>query len=282
MKATRRRERKPDRLASRAAVRQVLEDFQATLPDSILLKEKNLTSLLRAIVYFERSPGAVTRKGRKSPWSEAEIRIAATSLRAALARGTYGIGVRSFVEHYLLIPDFPEDVVLALEKGEINLFEAEQLSRLTPNLTGIQEPESLRKRRMALLRSHLQTGESGIRLKGRVDALLFQYQNPGAERGSGGLSDTGYADAPFESGIDLAPSDSFSRELPPDHFFFEYLQMIGSYMREIRPEEIAASTMERLLFQSEQLIEMLHAIHKQQNPPVDSSESSKGKKTFHL
>jgi hypothetical protein len=278
MKATRRRKRQPDALASRAAVSRVMSDFRASLPESISKKNKEIISLLRAAVYYERSPGAVSRRGRKSPWSEDEIRTAAGNLRQVLLRGTYTVGMRSFVEHYLLIPEFPEDVVRPLERGEINLFEAEQLARLASKRTGPGDEEQLRERRSALLRTHLQSGESGIRLKARVDALLRQFRNPAASERSLPLAspERNIASA-FE--IELA---SFSQELSPDHFFYEYLQMIGSYMREIRADEIPAQAMERLLFQSEQLIEQLHSIHKQQNPPAESSGSEKNRKTFHL
>ncbi len=41
------------------------------------------------------------------------------------------ISLASFVDHYLRLPEFPAEVVEVLEKREINLFEAEQLARVT-------------------------------------------------------------------------------------------------------------------------------------------------------
>lgn len=41
------------------------------------------------------------------------------------------ISLPSFVDHYLRLFEFPADVTEALASGEINLFEAEQLARIT-------------------------------------------------------------------------------------------------------------------------------------------------------
>src|SRR5262245_8149465 len=178
MRATRRRTRQLDPLASRVAIKDVIKQLRAALPEIIPKSDKQLLSLLRAAIHAERHPEIRTRRGRKSPWKDHELIKTASFLRTILDRGTSRVGMRSFVEHYLLIPGFPEEVVKALERGEINLFEAEQLARLVPARTGIPE-DRLRKRRLALLRTHLQSGESGARLKARVDALLYHYRHPG-------------------------------------------------------------------------------------------------------
>lgn len=61
--------------------------------------------------------------------SEDLLRVGAT-LRALLARET-SIGVRNFVGQYLSILDFQRDVRDTLRRGNVNLFEAQHLSRLT-------------------------------------------------------------------------------------------------------------------------------------------------------
>jgi len=175
-----------------------------------------------------------------------------------------------------------------LERGEINLFEAEQISRLTFSQTGIA-PERIRKQRLSLLRTHLQSGESGARLKARVDALLYHYRHPEA------LLDplppaTRYApeilaaaeelEAQLEAG-DEAP-ECFIDGIAPDHFFYEYLQLIGSMMREIRPAEISEAAMERVMALSEQLIQQLNAIYKQQHPPTPEKAMEEAKQSFHI
>lgn len=288
MKATRRRPRQPDPLASRAAIKDVLKQLRDALPEIIPQSDKQLLSLLRAVLHAERHPEITTRRGRKSPWKEIELVKTDASLRAILERGTKRIGLRSFVEHYLLIPGFPEDVVKALEGGEINLFEAEQLARLGSARTGIPE-ERMRKRRLALLRTHLQSGESGARLKARVDALLYHYRHPGAfldplpepaQHSPEILAAAEQLEAEIEASHENP--DALMLDIAPDHFFYEYLRLIVAYMRELRPDEISDPAMERVMTLAEQLIQQLHAIHKQQRPPADEATMEEARKSFHI
>jgi hypothetical protein len=64
------------------------------------------------------------------------------------------ISAWSFVCQYLPILYFPRDVCKALELGDLNLFEAHQLARITSKMFGGTgaEARSLRKR---LLETHL-------------------------------------------------------------------------------------------------------------------------------
>jgi len=213
---------------------------------------------------------------------------AASVLRGVIERGTKRISLRSFIEHYLLIPGFPEDVVQALERGEINLFEAEQLARLVHSRTGIPE-EKMKKRRRELLRTHLQLSESGARLKARVDALLYYYEHPEA------IFQPAQETARYSPEI-LAAAEQLEAELDafhedpegliagisPDHFFYEYLQIITSYMREILPDKISDAEMGPLMTLSEQLIHQLNIIHKRQNAPADEQTMEETKRAFHL
>src|SRR2546421_228204 len=89
----------------------------------------------------------VPRSTRSGP-----LRVAAT-LREILARGTYGAkDVRSFVDHYLRILTLPVDVLEPLERGEMNLFEAEQLARVTSRSLRLP-PSTAHTRRRQLLRA---------------------------------------------------------------------------------------------------------------------------------
>jgi hypothetical protein len=277
MKATRRRRRQLDPLASRAAVRGVLKDLRVALPDLIPSSEKALLALLRAVEYVERHPEVRTRRGRPSPWKDYELLKVGEFLRAILARGTKTVSLRSFIEHYLLIPGFPDEVAVAMERGDINLFEAEQLARLEPHRCGISA-ERLRKRRLQLLRSHLESGESGIRLKARVDALLYLYRHPEAiagardERGPRHAPEILEAAERLEAEIeaDHDSPDDIAGAIAPDHSFYEYLQIIAAMMRELRTDEIPEPVMERIMTLSEQLIQQLNAEYKRQNPPVQA------------
>jgi hypothetical protein len=140
-----------------------------------------------------------------------------------LARET-SISVRSFVGQYLPIIDFPRDVREALERGDVNLFEAHQLARLTAKRLGGTEGEarSLRKR---LLEAHLLAQGSGTLLRQRVREALGELHGPD----------------PTETEImAVAKADELLEADPLDasHLFFEELRMISRALREIGPEEV--------------------------------------------
>src|SRR4030095_5238879 len=90
-------------------------------------------ALLRSALHAETCPASATRRGRPVRWPREDLPRVASALRAILRRGTLGVkALRTFVGHYLPLLSFPADVVAALEGGEVSLFEAEQLARLTP------------------------------------------------------------------------------------------------------------------------------------------------------
>ncbi len=105
-------------------------------------------------------------------WRREDLLRVVTRLGDILDRETSSqISFASFVDHYLRLLDFPPDVVEVLEKGEINLFEAEQLARVTAGRLGVS-PSQAKRTRAELLFSHLQTKASGERLRQRVNELL--------------------------------------------------------------------------------------------------------------
>jgi len=71
------------------------------------------------------------------------------------------ISLARFVDHYLRLIAFPADVLAALSNGEINLFEAAQLARVTASRLGHTSSQA-RRTRADLLSTHLQTKESGL------------------------------------------------------------------------------------------------------------------------
>lgn len=71
-----------------------------------------------------------TKLGRPARFAHEDLLRVDSTLRALLARETSN-GVRSFVGQYLPILNFPRDVRGPLERGDVNLFEAHQLTRLT-------------------------------------------------------------------------------------------------------------------------------------------------------
>jgi hypothetical protein len=144
-------------------------------------------------------------------------------LRELLGRETR-LSVRSFIGQYLPILDFPKDVREALERGDVNLFEAHQLARLTIRKLGGTESEarSLRKR---LLEAHLLAQGSGTLLRARVKEALGELREPD----------------PTETEVmAVSKADELLEADPLDasHLFFEELRMVSRALREIRPEEV--------------------------------------------
>lgn len=132
--------------------------------------------------------------------------------------------MRSFVGQYLPILDFPRDVREALERGDVNLFEAHQLARLTPRKLGATDAEarSIRKR---LLGAHLLAQGSGALLRGRVKEALGELREPDPTETE--VLAVGKADELLEAD----PLDA-------SHLFFEELRMISRALREFSPEEV--------------------------------------------
>jgi len=88
-----------------------------------------------------------TRRARPARYNREQLLRIDSVLRDILARETR-ISVRSFVGQYLPTLEFPRDVREALERCDVNLFEAHQFARLTPKKLGGTDGEarSLRKR----------------------------------------------------------------------------------------------------------------------------------------
>lgn len=248
MKATRRRQRKTDPLASLQAVRAVIEKLRQSLPDLIPHKEKELVRLLRAARHARRYPATDTKRGRPGRWKREELLKVAACLSDILDRETPSqISFASFVDHYLRLPDFPSDVIEVLENGDINLFEAEQLARVTAVRLGTKDSPA-KKTRADLLSSHLQTKASGGRLRQRINELL---------RASAPELPETSAEVAGESD-DLEDFDPYDST----HLFWEQLKQLGFAFREIRREDVTDEEIEELLKASEPILAILNRIQR--------------------
>lgn len=248
MRATRRRKRKADPLASPAAVRSITEKLRSALPELIPSKDKELVRLLRAARHAQRYPATDTKRGRPGKWKREELFKVVACLGVILDRETsFHTSFASFVDHYLRLPDFPSDVIQVLEKGEINLFEAEQLARVTAGRLGVS-PSQAKRTRAELLSSHLQTKASGERLRHRVNELRHASSVEAGETG-GGL------DTEVEDLEDFDPYDS-------THLFWEQLKQLGFAFREIRREDVTDEEIEELLKASEPILAILSRIQR--------------------
>lgn len=223
MKVTRRRTRRHDPLASSEGVGRVLEQLRSSLPDLIPRSHKSLSSLLNSVRGLYMRQPSETKRGRPARYTREQLLRVDSKLRELLGRETR-ISVRSFVGQYLSILDFTQDVREALERGEVNLFEAHQLARLTPTRLGGTEGEA-RSLRKKLLEAHLLAQGSGTLLRARVKEALGELREP---------------DPTETEVVAVGKADELLEADPLDasHLFFEELRMISRALREIRPEEV--------------------------------------------
>lgn len=248
MRATRRRQRRTDPLASLTAIRSITEKLRSALPDLIPQKEKELVCLLRAARHAQRYPATDTKRGRPAKWKREDLLRVAAQLGDILSRETSShTSFASFVDHYLRLPDFPSDVVETLESGDINLFEAEQFARITAVRLGVS-PSRAKRTRSELLSSHLQTKASGERLRQRVNELL---RDSSAEVGEAG-------NEPIMESEDLEDFDPYDST----HLFWEQLKQLGFAFREIRREDVTDEEVEELLKASEPILAILSRIQR--------------------
>jgi hypothetical protein len=247
LRATRRRQRRTDPLASPDAVRAIIDQLREGWPDIIPQKDKDLVRMLRAARHVQRYPATDTKRGRPGRWKREDLLRVGTRLSDILDRETSShISVASFVDHYLRLLEFPADVTAALASGQINLFEAEQLARITSErLQGA--PSHARRMRDNLLSTHLQTKASGTQLRQRVNELMKRPEavTPANESHAEG----------FEDLEDFDPYD-------PTHLFWEQIKQLGFAFREIRREDVLDEEVEELLKASEPIMAVLSKIQR--------------------
>jgi hypothetical protein len=232
LKATKRRSRRTDPLASAAAVEAVLDSLRSALPEIIPRPHKNLVSLLNSVRGLYMRQPTETKRGRPARYTREQLLRVDSALRDLLSRET-SISVRSFVGQYLLILEFPKDVREALERGDVNLFEAHQLARLTAKRLGGNEgaARSLRRR---LLEAHLLAQGSGTLLRARVKEALGELHEPDPTEIE--VLAVGKADELLEAD----PLDA-------SHLFFEELRMISRALREIGPAEVTDEDLSEIM-----------------------------------
>jgi hypothetical protein len=245
LKATRRRTRRTDPLASAEDVEAVLEHLRTSLPDLIPRSRKNLSSLLNSVRGLHMRQPTETNRGRPPRYTREQLLRVDSKLRDLLGRET-SISVRSFVGQYLPILDFPRDVRDALERGDLNLFEAHQLARLTVKRLGGTDGEarSLRKR---LLETHLLAQGSGTLLRARVKEVLGELREPDPTEAE--VMAVGKAD-------ELLEADP----LNASHLFFEELRMLSRALREIGPEGVSDEDLSEIMPAADQITLTLQKI----------------------
>jgi hypothetical protein len=250
MRATRRRPRQPDTLASPEAVRLICQQLRERMPDIIPASEKQLSRFLFAVQHVERRPATDTTRGRPSRWPREKLVEAAGHLRSILGRETSGrVSLNSFIGQYLPILGFPTDVIEALSSGQINLQEAAQLSRLAPERMQCS-PAAARKQRQEILKSHLAVQGSQNRLRARVKEVL-------------GENDT-LAITTENMAAVVAQADELLEIDPQDtrHLFWEEMKRLFFATREVEREDLDDEIIGQFLAAMDGVSNVLHRIER--------------------
>ena len=133
-----------------------------------------------------------------------------------------------------------------MERGNVNLFEAHQLARLTAKKLGGTDGEAhtLRKK---LLEAHLLAQGSGTRLRARVKEVLGEAREP---------------DPTETEVLAVSKADELLEADPLDasHLFFEELRMISRALREIGPEEVTDDDLSEIMSAVDQITLTLQKI----------------------
>jgi hypothetical protein len=236
LKANRRRQRMPDPLASPDAVRAVLGQLRERLPKIVPPGEKQTIRMLNAVRHVERRPATDTNRGRPSRWDRKDLIRVAGQLKSILHRETKGrVSLNSFIGLYLRALNYPKEVSTALKNGDINLFEASQLARLTERRLNVS-PQEARAYRTELLRAHLLAQGSQRALQSRINERLRPIRTQAVSVKRIRHSDTELVDELLE----LDPYDS-------KHLFWEELRRIALALREVTPEAVDDKTLKELL-----------------------------------
>ncbi|MDT7540856.1 MAG: hypothetical protein QOE33_760 [Acidobacteriota bacterium] len=206
--------------------------------------------MLRAARHVQRYPATDTKRGRPGRWEREDLLKVAARLSDILDRETSSrTSLASFVDHYLRLLYFPADVTRALSEGEINLFEAEQLARVTDLRLKLM-PAQAKRTRTDLLASHLQTKASGERLRRRVNELLSTSLVE--------IEALSTSEDLVQEWQDLEDFDPYD----PTHLFWDQIKQLGFAFRGLRREDVTDEEVEELLKASEPVMAIVAKIQR--------------------
>ena len=244
----RRRVRTADPLSSAEGVRDVLDQLRRRLPTIVPSEETDTIRLLRATKHNFCKPSTKSKRGRRSKWQQTDLVRVESVLLSILAEKKPGTGLVSFVDYYLRILSFPIDVENALREGKLNLFEAQQLSRVKA-VRQLRTEAQARKLRKQLLTAHLTERLSGRRLQERVNAQL---------RTTSGSSEK---DKPISMGkVELGEVEP----VDTSYLFWDELQLIGEALRDIRREDLTEELLDELLAAGEKVWRVIAKVRKRE------------------
>jgi hypothetical protein len=136
-------------------------------------------------------------------------------------------------------------VTAALVRGEINMYEAAQFARLTPDRLEC-DPARARALRAEVLRAHVLDRGSQNSLRARVKEILGE---------SDGISGAEMAAVvhKVDELLEIDPSDK-------RHLFYEEMKRLFYAMREIEPEDVDDDSLDQFMAAADQLSNAIYAI----------------------
>jgi hypothetical protein len=216
------------------------------MADTIPASENDLARFLFAVRHVERRPATHTKRGRPSRWPREKLTEAASLLRGLLERETQGrVSVNSFIGQYVPLLQFPRDVTDALTRRDINLHEASQLARLTPERMDCTPAEAL-SARAEVLRVHLLSHGSQNSLRARAKEILGEVTSISTEQMANVVQ-------VVDELLEIDPSDK-------RHLFYEEMKRLFYAMREIQPDDIDDESLDRFMAAADQLSNAIYAI----------------------
>jgi hypothetical protein len=237
-----RRPRIADPIASPAGVRRVLDSLREISPVPIPATDRKVFTLLNAVRHVGRYKATDKPSGRPAKFDREDLLALDRALRTALEKqGRPNLSVASFVGFYLPILRYPADVGEALAEGKINLLEAAQLARLTPEKLGVDAREA-RRVRQETLRLHTRLTGSQADLRRRVTALIKPFKD-----------DLEFADAAADEMIEAGDGR---------HLFYEQLKQIHQVLKTFRPDELNDTDLDDILSQSDRLLGIIHRVQR--------------------
>jgi hypothetical protein len=229
----------------------ILNELSSRLPGLIPSNFNDLRSLLRAVRHVERYPATDTRRGRPGRWRREDLLSTSLCLSEILDRETSGrIRIATFIDHYVRILDFPVDIQRPLNAQKINLFEAEQLSRINHRSLSIVETDALRIR-AELLSTHIKARLSGERLRQRINELLGRVSRDDTPL----TPFTGQREDELENVAEIDAYDA-------SHLFWDEIQRLNFAFRDLQREDVSESDIEEFLHVCEPVWTVLNRIQK--------------------
>jgi hypothetical protein len=235
-----RRPRIADPIASPAGVRRVLNTLRELSPVPIPATDRKVFTLLNAVRHVGRYKATDKPGGRPAKFDREDLLAVDRALRTALEKqGRPNLSVSSFVGFYLPILRYPPDVGEFLAEGKINLLEAAQLARLTPDRLGIDAREARRVRQETLV-LHTRLAASQADLRRRVTALIKPFND-----------DLEFVDQAADEMIEAGDGR---------HLFYEQLKQVHAALKSIRPDDLNDTDLNDILNQADRLLGVIHRI----------------------